>query len=513
MANLMDKHSSTFSFRQLPAGFILFALVAMLLEFFVFSRSYMLADMSTVAVTHTSRMIEQDRNLDLLILGASRSLAINAKQLATGLDDFESAYNHSVPSLGTSLQFYMILEKYLDHNEKPRAILLSLGPEVFGQFRVDALFYTLWSGEAERFWRFFSLPELIKYMPFKEKIFIIPLYVQTILNSYNYRMNLRDYLELNLFGIDRWGVADVVGRNQQILHTMDETGGQLIYWPERTVSNDEMIFENIVPLGGLAEYEYETYYLRKDENIRRFLHFATERQIPVIVFFMPVPRPRYELMDKYRNFQYTRRRMSDFEDRFKSVFFLDRDINYEMRYFGDSSHLNKLGAEKFNNEFSRDVEQLLERGYGAEALSGEGLFFDIGSSTEGRIRLAGFYQKEENEELDEGWRWSEGLAASFSFPWLKNPEEGKYRVTFEVEPFAAHAGREMVLGTPIDSAIVVTRPGRHRYSVDLNFPASDELQFSVAYADARSPQDMGLSPDDRQLAMRWFNVNIQRSPP
>ena len=469
----------------------------------------MLADMSTLAVTRNSGMIEKAYDRDVLMLGASRSLAVNARALEENLEDFDNIYNHSVPSLGTSLQFYMILEKYLDHNKKPRAILLSLGPETFGQFRVDALFYTLWSGEAERFWRFFSLPELIRYMPFKEKIFIAPLYYQTLLNSYNYRVNIRDFFELKLFGVDRWGVPDVIGRNRELLRVMDDTNGQMIYWPDRQVSVDEMIFENIAPLGGLADYEYESYYLRKDENIRRFLHLAWAEEIPVVVFFMPVPTPRYELMDKYRNFDYTRRRMSEFEEKFKTVFFLDRDINYELKYFGDSSHLNRLGAEKFNREFSADLKQLLELGYGHAELASSGLEFDIGSKEEGRVQLTGLYSKEQNEPSTETWRWSNGLTGSFSFPWLPNREERSFRVTFEVQPFGSQVNREMVLGTAIDSSVVLTRPGRQRYSVDLKFPVADALQISVGYSEAQSPKELGLSPDDRKLSVRWFNLTLQ----
>ena len=67
----------------------------------------------------------------------------------------------------------------------------------------------------------------------------------------------------------------------------------------------------------------------------------------------------------------------------------------------------------------------------------------------------------------------------------------------------------MILGTPIDSAVVVTRPGRQRYAVDLKFPSTEELHLSVAYANASSPKAMGLSPDERQLAVRWFNLTLQ----
>ena len=101
----MDNLSSTFSFSRLPAGFVLFALVVLLLELLVFSKGYMLADMSTLAVTRTSRMIDEGHDRDILLLGASRSLAVNAREMEQALEDFDNIYNYSVPSLGTSMQF------------------------------------------------------------------------------------------------------------------------------------------------------------------------------------------------------------------------------------------------------------------------------------------------------------------------------------------------------------------------------------------------------------------------
>ena len=79
MAILMVKRSSISSFSRLPAGCVLFLLVALVLELFVFSRSYMLADVSTIAVIRNSHLIEEGHDRDMLLLGASRSLAVNAR--------------------------------------------------------------------------------------------------------------------------------------------------------------------------------------------------------------------------------------------------------------------------------------------------------------------------------------------------------------------------------------------------------------------------------------------------
>jgi hypothetical protein len=145
----------------------------LVLELALFSRSYLLADRSTLSVTRTAELIENNQNSDMVILGASRSLAVDARLLEDSLEDFDEIYNYSVPSLGTSAQFAMILQKYLDNNRKPEVLLLALGPESFGKFRIDELFFSLWSGEAIRLRRFFSVIDLLRYMPWKEKIFLV----------------------------------------------------------------------------------------------------------------------------------------------------------------------------------------------------------------------------------------------------------------------------------------------------------------------------------------------------
>ena len=505
----MEKPSSISSSSRFPRGFVLFVVLAATLELAFFSSGPLISDMSTLSVTRTADLIEEGHDVDVLVMGASRSLAIDAKKLASELDEYDSSYNYSVPSLGTSLQYSMILEKYLDNADKPDIILLALGPEIFGQFKIDALFNSLWSGEADRMRRFFSLPELLEYMPYKEKIFVVPLYLRNILNSYSYRAYVRDYLDFHLFGIEKWGVGDVFARNRRLLQTMENTGGQMVYWPDRHVPIDEMIFENIVPLGGLAEYEYPSFYLRKDENLRRFFHIAWENNIPVVAFLMPVPAPRFALMEKYRNFNYIDRRMNDFEQLFKTVFYHKTDINWDMYYFGDSSHLNAEGAQRFNDQFVADIKQLLKQGIGGAELSGDGLFFDLGSTAEGRVLINGFQETEQNAETGETWRWSDGDASSFRFPWIHNSEARKFRVTITVQPFISQRGREMVLGTSISSTRVLLQAGVREYTVELMFPPGKELQLSVAYENAKSPMEINLSADERVLAVRWINLRLQ----
>jgi hypothetical protein len=43
----------------------------------------------------------------------------------------------------------------------------------------------------------------------------------------------------------------------------------------------------------------------------------------------------------------------------------------------------------------------------------------------------------------------------------------------------------------------------------LLFPAGRELQLSIAYQAVASPQQLGLSEDARELAVRWVDLRLQ----
>lgn len=509
----MVKSLFTSSFKTLPKGFVFCAIFVLCLEMFLFSKSYFISDMSTLSVVRTSKLIEAGQSDDIIVLGSSRSLALDAKILESLTFDDDSAVNLSVPSLGTSLQYNMQLQKYLADNEKPEYILFAVAPEIFGQFGVDQLFYTLWSGEADRFRRFFSLFETLNYISYKEKVFLIGMYAKNILNSYNYRVYIKDFVNFSVFGTSELGSEDVVSKNHKLIEKMKATNGQMIYWPDRQVPYEEQLLHNILPLGAMADYEYDTFYLHKDKNISDLLTFALINDIPVLMYTMPVSTPRYELMKKYGNFRYMERRVQEWEETYPNFRFYNYDFSYPMKLFGDSSHLNMEGAERFNREFLPGIAGLINRGKGDGSLPEGGISVDIGNELdEEGAALIGFYKAEKNDQGDT-WRWSGGDNSRFSFYWLPQRQKTKYRLSFKIEPFVGQRGREITISTAIDSVSVVVEPGLKEYQVDLIFPISSHLTFNVNYDNAISPKDLGAGSDGRKIAVRWSEMNLQYPPP
>jgi len=504
----MARHSFTFSSSILPAGALLSAAIILVAELVLFPKSYLVADKSTLSLTRTAALLDRGPDPDLAIIGASRSLAIDAKLLQDELAQFNSVYNYSVPSLGTTLQFAMTLEKLLDNHRRPKALLISLSPEIFGDPNFDALLSL--EPERQRLRRVFSLRELFEYMPSEEKLLIAPTYLQNILNSLNYRVLIKGYLDYVFFGVDPFDVGDPISRNKALIDHMKATNGQMLYWAGREVADDDVPVYQIVPFGCTVCPEVDGFYLSRHAYIYHVLGLANEKEIPVIVFMMPIHEKRFMVMQKYGNFKYIAAAMQAFEREFPNVLFLEQNLKFDKRFFGDLSHLNAKGARIFNKHFLAAVKRLFEQGYGYKQLSDEGLFFDIGSPVEGKVYLQGFDVKEHKGAT---WRWNQGSRSTFIFPWLRSKEPRRYRVTIDVQPYVAQQNREMELASPVESVCVLLTPGRRKYSVDLLFPAGEDLTLSAQYAAAVSPFDLGRGQQKRELAVAWFGIGLHYASP
>src|ERR1700720_3804341 len=103
--------------------------VGAILEYTVFRHADMLADRSTVAIAYKGKRLEQGRSEQVVILGPSTALAIDARRLQRSMQDRVSMYNYALPNLGTAEQYYFILKKYLQFNRPPDLVVLALPPD------------------------------------------------------------------------------------------------------------------------------------------------------------------------------------------------------------------------------------------------------------------------------------------------------------------------------------------------------------------------------------------------
>ena len=112
-----------------PGALAAAMVIAAILEFAVFRHADMLADRSTVAIAYKGKRLEQGRSEQVVILGPSTALAIDARRLQQSMQDRVSMYNYALPNLGTAEQYYFILKKYLQFNRPPDLVVLALPPD------------------------------------------------------------------------------------------------------------------------------------------------------------------------------------------------------------------------------------------------------------------------------------------------------------------------------------------------------------------------------------------------
>ena len=135
---------------------------------------------------------------------------------------------------------------------------------------------------------------------------------------------------------------------------------------------------------------------------------------------------------------------------------------------------------------------------------------DVGSSADTRFLFGGWWDAERSDGFT--FRWAKGAESSLLVP-LK--ESVDYRLHVRCAPFGYPGSDDQVMqvhvnGVPVDT--VVLREGFHDYEVVLPQrvirAGVNDLRFSYRYA--KSPREVGLSPDARVLAVRFDTIAFMR---
>jgi len=352
----VDRNSFIFSFRYFPHSFIGGLIVVALLEIFLFSRAHLLADRSTVCIVHKSQMIKKTKGPDIVLFGASRALAINAKKIEESTGGKFTVYNYALPHLGTTLQFYLTLKKYLEHNNRPRLIILSAPPEMFGVVDKEGIFRDDPRGEMNRFRRFFSALFLLQNVQFKEKWGLLREYINNIIPSFNYRTFVSDSTISSAKNRGLKRISFLIKRNSDIIRHLEETNGQMVYNADRVVSREERLKR----LPETEESDFSILNIGVARNIEKFIALADDNNIPTVLFFMPLLSDRYSRMEEMGYFKEITRVLQEYQKKYSSFRYYDSaPLTYGREYFGDWSHLNQKGVERFNREFINCFQDML----------------------------------------------------------------------------------------------------------------------------------------------------------
>ncbi len=339
----MPKNSSTSSFKR-PAALLVACLVIGLAEGFLHIHADDLLDMSAVCIRSKIAQMRSGPMEDIVILGTSRSLAIDARLLQQSLGNRRTVFNYSLPDLGTTREFAWTLRRYLvERRHLPALILLAIPPEMFGGYQVyDDLSHL----RGELFRRFFTPSFLWLHLAGPQKWELLRrIDARNYLPSYDLRNVLRVHWQHTHFA--PWRLAAFIHRNREIVDRLERTNGQMLFDTGRPLQQARA-------LAGLPPDE-ATFRatLRPCLSLQAFLSEAARYRIPTMLIDTPLPTPRYDRLAELGYFDVMERVVNQAQNAYPFFHYLPAPDSryYECENFSDYSHLNRKGIERFNADF------------------------------------------------------------------------------------------------------------------------------------------------------------------
>lgn len=315
--------------------------MALFFEALFFSKTYLLADKSALCVIYKSGLIQSRQSADVLILGRSRGLAIDAKGLEQSLDERLTVCNLALPSLATDLQLYLILKKYLGFCKKPQLIIAEEQPESFCERAEDDLKVV----DKPRLRRFVSFRALWGEVPLSQLLTVLPDYAKNMIPSMNYSYFIKTFLSKKNIGL----FTASMDRGESIIKDLRSTNGQLLYLQNSVVSDEEiqMNFPKDPRMDRIRNFE-------------KFVALCDKNEIRTVFMMMPIHRARYDEMRRLGWFDYIDGQMERLKKKYKHFeYYKINDLSFEEKYFADWSHLNEVGVHKFNEAFKIRLKALL----------------------------------------------------------------------------------------------------------------------------------------------------------
>ena len=270
-------------------------------------------------------------SFDTVILGDSRAMAdLMPEAIDSSLDT--NTVNLAVGG-ATSIEMYYTLDKYLKNNDAPDKIVVMFAP--FHYSLID----NFWTRDA--YFNYLSVPQMYDLYAYAEAS-----RSETLLEN-GYKNSLLSY---RLRFPDKYLPALM---NSKLTGRFSENTAE---------------YNRIVSASGYGEFgtedgceylNFETSYDRMhttgdavllDLYMNKLLKLCVSNNINTIVAVPPMNKASYDvLIDSYvEDFSSY---MNDLKIKYPAIT-VDGDIPcYDNSFFGDSSHLNKKGAEKFTNEF------------------------------------------------------------------------------------------------------------------------------------------------------------------
>jgi hypothetical protein len=343
--------------RWFPSALAMALAVGAILESAVFRQAYMLADRSTVAIAYKGNRLEQGRSDQVVILGPSTALAIDASRLQQSLPTRVSIYNYALPNLGSTQQYYFVLKKYLQFNRRPDRIVLALPPDSILNESAEGSEPFIEEVERQRFRRFFGPVFLLTDVaPATHDWSFVKEAAATMLPSVNYRV----FIKNAIFAPEKDEMSDwedvgsaraLYRRNRQIVKRLDGTNGQLVYYGDRIVGASEI--ERALPPPPSLDSKSATF-------VEDAIRLADSSGIGTTLVFTPVCCERERRLEENGTWTLLLRLVHAYEERYPTFRFVDAsERSYANEYFGDAVHVNEQGARRLNSELVAQLPDIL----------------------------------------------------------------------------------------------------------------------------------------------------------
>ncbi len=330
-----------------------------------------LTNRSVMAIRYKRAMLERAAGEDIAVFGTSQVMGLDVRKLEERGGESFTAFNYAVPDLGTTLELYLVLRRYLEcKRTKPRLIVCSLPA-----FSLIAPTWDRFENLVfERFRLMFPL-EFVK----RATTLPVPQWLE-----YRYANRRLWFPSYDLFPMLAflWGQGDLWPRRETrkgrllpalrapgvvagmretsaLYRTMVATKGMLLFTASENLSRDELL--RSLPPGREAALRG----LRETQGVlETFLSLAQAENIPVVFFNMPVPETFDERCRTLGYNQAIDAMFRGLEPRYRNFTYwpIETFHHWPDRDFGDyAHHLNDEGAARVNDEFFGHFRAMLDR--------------------------------------------------------------------------------------------------------------------------------------------------------
>ncbi len=342
--------NSFISFFKNTPGFTLSLILILGIEGFVglFPKMDYIDPTGVFYTTLKRKIAETPHHFDFIMLGDSRSLSIKGKHSIEGSPSF---YNFSLPAAGTRYLVYF-MDKYLEKNRTPKAVLFAIDPEQFKPSQTKAFHIDpkIWQIFKHRLLNLFSLAENMRQYEGREAYFIFKESFSILIPTVRHREGLSKMLTGMKLEDIRTGNFPYYRSNLRLEALTQETQGQVnlgTYLEIPPGITEDMIRENVRrSADSLNKQEPDL------QTLDHFIDYARSKGFPIVL--LEIPHAEGYATTKFYNLvrEGYRKRAQEYEH---VHFFEFPSHSYPLNHYAEGIHFNEKGEERVNREFDEYI--------------------------------------------------------------------------------------------------------------------------------------------------------------